>query len=88
MTKDEGGAAEPLTDERSIVVFSKTWDTAGLVELVDKDKDMIMPGEDATVTLKFYKPMVATPNQQITLRGGGQTIGTGKVDNDLPKLSL
>ncbi len=78
MTKDEGGLAQPITSERVLTVYSRTWDCPAFVEL-PKDKELIMPGEDGAITMKFSKPMVVEAGQTFTIRGGGGTIGTGKV---------
>ncbi len=78
MTKDEGGLAQPVTHERNLTMFSKTWDASAMIEL-SEGKEMIMPGEDGSITIKLNKPMVMEKNQTFTLRGGGGTIGTGKV---------
>jgi len=78
MSKDEGGAAVPITNERQLIVFSKTWDVPAMVELAD-GKELIMPGEDGSVTLKMLKPMVIEKGQTFTIRGSGSTIGTGKI---------
>jgi elongation factor Tu len=78
MTKEEGGSARPLLHEKIVLCFSKTWDCATFVEL-ENNKDMVMPGEDSTITLKFIHPMVIEKNQTFTLRDGAGTVGTGKV---------
>lgn len=78
MTKDEGGMAQPVTHERKLTMFSKTWDAPVFIELA-QGKEMLMPGEDGSISVKLAKPMVVEKNQTFTLRGGGGTIGTGKV---------
>ena len=42
------------------------------------DKEMALPGEDATVELKMMKPMVLEEGQNFTIRDNNGTIGTGK----------
>ena len=43
-------------------------------------KEMGMPGEDVQMNLKLVKQMTLTPNQQFTVRSGGSTVGSGKVE--------
>ncbi len=78
LNKDEGGLAQPVTNKRMMLCFSRTWDCSGLV-CFDTNKEMLMPGEDASVTMRLMKRMVMVPGQQITFRTGNSTIGTGKV---------
>ena len=78
MTKDEGGRLKPVMHEQSLMMFSTSWDTSAFLEM-EGGKDMIMPGEDAAITLKMKKCMVLQPNQHFTLRDGASTVGTGKV---------
>jgi len=79
MTPDEGGRKKPCTADMQLMVFSKTWDCAAFVSL--QGKEMAMPGEDATMSLKLLKPMVLEEGQHFTIRDSTGTIGTGKVIN-------
>ena len=76
MTTEEGGRKKPCTTQMQIMVFSKTWDCAGYVKLVDKE--MALPGEDATMDIKLLKPMVLEEGQSFTVRDSAGTIGTGE----------
>ena len=42
-------------------------------------KEILMPGEDANINLRMNKQMTLKEGQQFTLRGGGATIASGKV---------
>jgi len=79
MTPDEGGRKKPCVADMQLMCFSKTWDCAGYVKLVDKE--MALPGEDATMDIKLLKPMVLEEGQSFTVRDSSGTIGTGKVTN-------
>lgn len=46
-------------------------------------QDMVMPGEDASLTLTLRQPMVLEKGQRFTLRDGSKTIGTGLVTDIL-----
>uniref|UniRef100_A0A667XZI8 protein-synthesizing GTPase n=1 Tax=Myripristis murdjan TaxID=586833 RepID=A0A667XZI8_9TELE len=41
--------------------------------------EMVMPGEDTSLTLTLRQPMVLEKGQRFTLRDGNRTIGTGLV---------
>lgn len=42
-------------------------------------QEMVMPGEDTSLTLTLRQPMVLEKGQRFTLRDGNRTIGTGLV---------
>merc|ERR1711936_1330708 len=77
MTPDEGGRKKPCVADMQLMCFSKTWDCSAFINLVDKE--MALPGEDATMDLKLLKPMVLEEGQTFTIRDNSGTIGTGKV---------
>jgi len=79
MPVEEGGRKKPCVQDMQLVCFSKTWDCSAYVKLVDKE--MALPGEDATMELKLLKPMVLEEGQHFTIRDNNGTIGTGKVTN-------
>jgi elongation factor Tu len=85
LNKEEGGLAQPLVQEKMLTVFSKTWDSSGVV-FID-GKDLLMPSEDAKICMKLLKPMVVEKGQQFTVRLGNKTIGTGKVTDVKPNMS-
>jgi len=85
MSKEEGGRSKPFTSYIQLQLFSKTWDCAAQVVLLDKE--MVMPGEDAKLNLRLIKPMVLEKGQRFTLRDGSLTLGTGVVTNLLPDLN-
>ncbi|XP_077300035.1 elongation factor Tu-like [Arctopsyche grandis] len=85
LNKDEGGREKPFTTFFQLQMFSKTWDCPAQVLLTNKE--MVMPGEDATITLKLFKPMVMEQGQRFTLRCGATTLGTGVVTKVLPRLN-
>jgi len=77
MTQEEGGRKKPCTADMQLMCFSKTWDCPSFVSLVGKE--MAMPGEDVSMDLRLFKPMVLEDGQQFTIRDASGTIGTGKV---------
>ncbi|CAL1266216.1 unnamed protein product [Larinioides sclopetarius] len=87
MTKEEGGRKVPLIKHNRAVVFSKTWDCVAEIDI--PGKEMVMPGEDSILTMRFIKPMVIEGGQRFTLRDGLTTFGTGvftKINPDLNDL--
>ncbi|ODN02377.1 Elongation factor Tu, mitochondrial [Orchesella cincta] len=77
LSKEEGGRQRPFTSLCQMQMFSKTWDCATQIEI--PGKDMVMPGEDAKLLMKLYKPMVLEKGQRFTLRDGMVTLGTGVI---------
>jgi len=78
LTKDEGGAATPLTAGKQVLCYSQTWDCASYVSLPE-GKEMVMPGENVDLNLRMNKQMTLKEGQQLTLRSAGNTIASGKV---------
>lgn len=56
LSTEEGGRAKPITNNFQPQIFCQTWDFPGYIRL--KDRDMIMPGEDATVNIAIKTKMV------------------------------
>nr|XP_046191829.1 elongation factor Tu, mitochondrial [Oncorhynchus gorbuscha] len=82
LSKEEGGRHKPFVSNFMPVMFSLTWDMACRVYLAG-DKDMVMPGEDTSLTLTLRQPMILEKGQRFTLRDGNKTIGTGLVTDIL-----
>lgn len=85
MTPAEGGRKIPMSHLNRAVVFSKTWDCVAEVQL--SDKEVMFPGEDSLLKLRFIKPMVMELGQRFTLRDGATTFGTGVITKLLPDMS-
>ncbi|KAE8752939.1 hypothetical protein FOCC_FOCC000284 [Frankliniella occidentalis] len=85
LNKKEGGRTKPITNRFNSQMFSKTWDT--LNQLYVCNKELIMPGEDATVNLWFPKGMVCEQGQRFTIREGSITVATGVISKILPNLT-
>ncbi|XP_026472469.1 elongation factor Tu, mitochondrial [Ctenocephalides felis] len=85
LSKEEGGRPKPFTSFIQLQMFSRTWDCAA--QVVVPDKEMVMPGEDARLVLKLFRPMVLEQGQRFTLRDGSLTLGTGVITKVLPPLS-
>ncbi|XP_072034482.1 elongation factor Tu-like [Amphiura filiformis] len=83
LKKEEGGRQKPCTNRFCPVMFTYTADTSVKVELPE-GKEFILPGEDATITLKSLKSVIMEKGQRFTLREGRATIGTGVITEILP----
>ncbi|XP_061568248.1 elongation factor Tu, mitochondrial [Cololabis saira] len=83
LSKEEGGRHKPFVTNFMPVMFSFTWDMACRITLPG-DKEMVMPGEDTSLTLTLRQPMVLEKGQRFTLRDGNRTIGTGLVTDIMP----
>ena len=57
LSKEEGGREKPYTNAYQAQLFCKTWDAPAQMTL-PSDKDMIMPGEDASIEFIIMKNMV------------------------------
>merc|ERR1712131_64080 len=82
LSKEEGGRHKPFVSNFMPVMFSLSWDMACKITL-PADKEMVMPGEDTSLTLTLRQPMVLEKGQRFTLRDGNKTIGTGLVTETL-----
>ncbi|XP_038053738.1 elongation factor Tu, mitochondrial-like [Patiria miniata] len=85
LTKDEGGRHKPFVSNFTPVMFSYTWDTSARITLPE-GKEMVMPGEDVSLTLALQKNMVVEVGQRFTLRDGRITLGTGIITEILPQI--
>merc|ERR1712212_578758 len=83
LTKSEGGVDAPLPHRQNVNVFSKTWNCSGQVFLPE-GQDIIMDGENSTVTFKFYKQLVIEKGQAFTVRLSEGTLATGVFTDVLP----
>lgn len=82
---EEGGRKKPVSNFIQLQMFSKTWDCS--VQVTIPEKNLAMPGEDVTMQLKMFRPMVLEKGQRFTLRDGSITLGTGVVSNVLKNLN-
>lgn len=82
LSQEEGGRHKPFVSNFLPVMFSLTWDMACRITLPE-GKEMVMPGEDSSLTMTLRQPMVLEKGQHFTLRDGSKTIGTGIVTDIL-----
>ncbi|XP_025050737.1 elongation factor Tu, mitochondrial, partial [Alligator sinensis] len=82
LSKEEGGRSKPFVSGYKPILFSLTWDMVGRISL-PPGKELVMPGEDTSLTVTLRQPVVLETGQRFTLRDGSRTIGTGVVTRTL-----
>jgi elongation factor Tu len=50
----------------------------GSIEL-PKDKEMVMPGDNVSITVKLIAPIAMEQGLRFAIREGGRTVGSGVV---------
>lgn len=87
LNKEEGGRDKPFTNNYQAQMFCKTWDCPSFWKLPE-GKDLVMPGEDVSLTLTMMKNMVLEKGTRFTMRGGSVTLGYGVVTDILPNIDV
>lgn len=78
LKKEEGGRHTPIFTGYRPQVYIGTTDVTGDVKLPE-GMEMIMPGDNATVTITLIKPVAVQTSQRFALREGGLTVGAGAI---------
>jgi len=78
LKKEEGGRHTPVFSGYRPQVFIRTTDVTGDVTL-PAGTEMIMPGDNATVTVKLIKPVAMEKGFRFAIREGGLTVGAGAI---------
>ena len=76
--KDEGGRHTPFFKGYRPQFFMGTADVTGIVELPE-DVEMVMPGDNLSITIDLQKPIAMEQGQRFAIREGGRTIGAGRI---------
>jgi elongation factor Tu len=82
LNKDEGGRHTPFFKWYRPQFFFGTADVTGIVELPE-DVEMVMPGDNLSVTIELQKAIAMEPGQRFAIREGGKTIGAGNITDIL-----
>lgn len=77
LPKDEGGRHTPFVNGYRPQLFTRTGDITCEIGL--PDEKMVMPGEDAELTITLISDIAIEPGQRFTVREGNKTVGTGLV---------
>jgi elongation factor Tu len=79
LKEEEGGRHTPFMSNYSPQFFFRTADVTGKVTLNTKDKEMVMPGDNCTVSVELMTPIAIQQGLRFNMREGGMTVGTGVV---------
>ncbi|MEN8743291.1 MAG: elongation factor Tu [Lentimonas sp.] len=78
LSKDEGGRHTPFFDGYRPQFFFGTADVTGIIKCPE-GVEMVMPGDNLTVTIELGKKIAMEAGQRFAIREGGRTIGAGRV---------
>jgi elongation factor Tu len=78
LNKDEGGRHTPFFNGYRPQFFFGTADITGVVNLPE-GTEMVMPGDNVSITLDLQKEIGLEAGQRFAIREGGRTIGAGQV---------
>ena len=76
--KEEGGRHTPFFSKYRPQFYFRTTDVTGEVTLPE-GTEMIMPGDDAKMTVTLISPIAMDENLKFAIREGGRTVGAGVV---------
>jgi len=78
LKKEEGGRHTPFFNGYRPQFFIRTMDVTGEV-LLDPGVEMVMPGDNANLTIKLIMPVALEVGSHFAIREGGRTVGAGVV---------
>jgi elongation factor Tu len=78
LKKEEGGRHTPIFAGYRPQVFIRTTDVTGEV-ILPEGVEMVMPGDNADVTVKLIKPVAMENGFRFAIREGGLTVGAGAI---------
>ena len=78
LSKDEGGRHTPFFKGYRPQFYFRTTDVTGSIVL-DKGTEMIMPGDNVTLTVELLTPIAMDKGLRFAIREGGRTVGAGVV---------
>ncbi len=84
LTKEEGGRHTPFVNNYRPQFFFRTADITGHITLPE-GKEMVMPGDNATLIVELIENCVMEKNMRFALREGGRTVGAGVVAEMISK---
>ncbi|MCI9032017.1 MAG: elongation factor Tu [Clostridia bacterium] len=78
LKKEEGGRHTPFFNGYRPQFYFRTTDVTGTIEL-PKGVEMVMPGDNITISVKLIAPIAAEQGLRFAIREGGRTVGSGVV---------
>ncbi len=82
LTKEEGGRHTPFFNGYRPQFYFRTTDVTGVLNL-PKDVEMVMPGDNTTITAELITPIAMEKELRFAIREGGHTIGAGVISEIL-----
>ncbi len=76
--KDEGGRHTPIFTGYKPQFYFRTTDVTGELKLPE-GVEMIMPGDNAKITVELITPVAMDKGLRFAIREGGQTVGAGSI---------
>ncbi|MCW5558365.1 MAG: elongation factor Tu [Verrucomicrobiae bacterium] len=78
LTKEEGGRHTPFFTNYRPQFYFRTTDVTGIIKLKE-GVEMIMPGDNAELTVELITPIAMDQGLRFAIREGGRTVGSGVV---------
>lgn len=78
LTKEEGGRHKPFFTGYRPQFYFRTTDVTGVINLPE-GTEMVMPGDNITVTVSLINPIAIEEGTRFAIREGGRTVGAGAV---------
>ncbi|UYO99846.1 elongation factor Tu [Oceanotoga sp. DSM 15011] len=79
LKKEEGGRHTPFTKGYRPQFYIRTADVTGTLEEFDGGAEMVMPGDNITMTIELIFPVALEAGMRFAIREGGRTVGAGAV---------
>jgi len=76
LTKEEGGRHTPFFTGYRPQFYIRTTDVTGEIQL-QSGVEMVMPGDNAKMTVKLIVPVAMEDGMRFAIREGGRTVGAG-----------
>ena len=80
LSKEEGGRHTPFFNGYRPQFYFRTTDVTGVMELPE-GVEMVMPGDNITITAKLITPIAMEKELRFAVREGGRTVGAGVVSD-------
>ena len=78
LSKEEGGRHTPFFTNYRPQFYFRTTDVTGVITLPE-GTEMVMPGDNVTMTVELIAPIAVENGTQFSIREGGHTVGAGVV---------
>ena len=78
LSKEEGGRHTPFFTNYRPQFYFRTTDVTGVIT-VPEGTEMVMPGDNVTMTVELIAPIAVENGTKFSIREGGRTVGAGSV---------